>query len=62
MVLWGGFVLISTLLFWGTAAIKFIRELNEVKAILGILPLSLVKENLLASGYINRILKQKEKC
>ena len=57
-----GVVLVASVVLWEVGGKSFVREVNEVKSTLGMLPLSLAKETVLASRYVSRILQERKGC
>ena len=56
LLVWMGIVSLSAGVIWGYEVHNFLRELNEIKSILGILPINLVREIPQAVRYIKEIL------
>jgi hypothetical protein len=63
LLLWMAVVAAGAVVVWGYNVRQFLEELNDIKSILGILPISLVRRIPLALKYIIEILeKRKDLC
>jgi hypothetical protein len=60
LLLWMAAAAVGALVIWGYTMRQFLKEINEIKLILGILPLSLVKRIPLALKYIMDLLEKRK--
>ena len=58
LLMWMGISVVGALAIWGYSVQLFLVELNEIKSILGVLPVGLVRELPQALRYIKNMLEQ----